>query len=568
MSNLKSKAPRSKTPTIDVYVKLAQYPILSDQIRMQMRQELFIRGIINQIDFEFEVKNLALASQRREGLNNPYSQEDENTWQQRLAAVRDIHTDNLFANNLGAALLDQLIEEVLLPKDGLNQKIDLTFNPEIAPWALLFHQGNIYEALPPPQQVHVNHHLEELKVVLIKRLISDQLKFIGLAKKIFSIKDLNWIYDRLAGAGKIGGKAAGMLLAWKILEKSSSKLGPDMSAQIAIPEAYFIGSEIVYAFLARNNFNRFNNQKYLDEKMQRLKYSNIVSAFMNGKLPDYLIKHLKELMQRIGKRPFIVRSSSLLEDNLSHTFFGVYESIICTNQGSEEENFEKLLNAICRIYASTFNPEAIKIRKQHRLIDYDERMAIIIQPLIGETYGRYFFPAITGYGFTSLPNTKNKSDGVLQLALGFDEQFSNSRSTNQGYTIPLKHPNYREAMTDFAPGRSSQSNVKVIDLESNTLREIPLYDVLKKEYSKLAYVASRVIGEEFHPISKSAEGPFALTFYGLTKDPRFVRLMRMTLARLEETYKMPVKVEFVIEIKTSNAGTDYKLHILQCHPQH
>lgn len=568
MSTVKSATPRSKTPAIEIYVKLAQYPILSDKIRMQMRQELFDRGIVTPSDFELEVKNLALDSQRREGLNDPYSQEDESNWQRRLATVRDIHTDSLFANNLGVKLLDQLIETVLQPNEGVNPKIDLTFNPEIAPWALLFHQGKIYEDLPPPQQVKVKHHLEELKVVLIKRLISDQLKFIGLAKQVFSIRDLHWIYKRLAGAGKIGGKAAGMLLAWKILENGRHITGPDISKQVAVPETYFIGSEIVYEFLATNDFNRFNNQKYLDEKAQRIKYVEIVQAFRKGQLPPYLLKHLRELMQRLGKRPFIVRSSSLLEDNLSYTFFGVYESIICPNQGGEEENFEQLLNAIRRIYASTFNPDAIKIRKQHGLLDYDERMAIIIQPMVGEVYGRYFFPAVMGYGLTASKQSPNNSDGTLQLVLGFDERFKKENIHRQIYKIPLKSPNFREAITSYIPGRSVQTNVKVIDLELNTQKEVPLYDILQKDYPNLSYVASQVSDDKFTKITPISQGPYALTFYGLTEDPRFVRLMRTMLSRLEAVYKIPIRVEFVIELMRSHAGTDYKLHILQCHPQH
>ncbi|MEM7332424.1 MAG: PEP/pyruvate-binding domain-containing protein [Chloroflexota bacterium] len=562
-----TKPARTTTPTIEIYVKLAQYPILSDQIRLQMRQEIFSRGVMNQIDFEFEVKNLALESQIREGLNDPYSQEDENTWQKRLASVRDIHTDNLFANNIGVARLDQLIQDVLQHQGGVNQGIDLTFNPEIAPWALLFHQGRVYEALPPPKQTSVNHHLEELKVVLIKRLISDQLKFIGLAKKVFAIEDLHWIYERLAGAGKIGGKAAGMLLAWKILEKSSLQSGVDIRKQVAAPESYFIGSESVYEFLALNNFNRFNNQKYLDEATQHLKYKEIVSTFTKGQLPDHLVAHLRELMQRIGKRPFIVRSSSLLEDNLSHTFSGMYESIICTNQASEKENFKKLLDAIRKIFACTFNPAAIKTRKRHKLLDYDERMAIIIQPLIGENYGRYYFPAVMGYGLSRPTHHKQQSDGILHLVLGFHNHLQNKEEHETKYCIPLKNPKLREAVTEYLPGRSPQNHVTVIDTTSNSLREVPLYDILSTDYPRLPQVASTVSKEKFDSISKKSKGPYALTFLGLTEDPKFVRLMRTTLSRLEEAYRMPVKIEFTVELIQTNSGLAYKLHILQCHPQ-
>ena len=87
-------------------------------------------------------------------------------------------------------LLEQLIQEVLHQQSSTSQTIDLTFNPEIAPWELLFRQGEIYESMDTGDQEYVRHHLDEIKVVLIKRMISDQLPYIGVARKVFSIADL------------------------------------------------------------------------------------------------------------------------------------------------------------------------------------------------------------------------------------------------------------------------------------------------------------------------------------------------------------------------------------------
>jgi hypothetical protein len=175
---------RSITPTIDVYVKLAQYPILSDKIRMRMREELFRRGVIDQGTFEHEVQDMAIESQRREGVSEPYTQEEPDKWELRKARIRDVLTDSYFANSLGIALMEQLIDEVLSNRPIQPDTIDLTFNPEIAPWELLFRQGEIYESLPEPERKAVQHHLAEIKVVLIKRMISDQLPFIGVAKQV------------------------------------------------------------------------------------------------------------------------------------------------------------------------------------------------------------------------------------------------------------------------------------------------------------------------------------------------------------------------------------------------
>lgn len=142
---------RSITPPIDIYIKLAQYPILADRIRLRMREELFRRGIVTMPDFEAEVKQKAIESQQREGLTDPFSQEEANQWQRRKDRIRDYQTDAYFGFNLGAALLEHLVDEVLADQPGNKaDTIQLTFNPEISPWELLFKQGKIYEALPHP----------------------------------------------------------------------------------------------------------------------------------------------------------------------------------------------------------------------------------------------------------------------------------------------------------------------------------------------------------------------------------------------------------------------------------
>ncbi len=87
---------------------------------------------------------------------------------------------------------------------------------------MLFARGEAYEALPPEQRAKVKHHLREIVVVLTKGLISDQLAFVGIAKDLFTVSDLQAIRHRRIGRGKIGGKAAGMMLAWKILNLPES----------------------------------------------------------------------------------------------------------------------------------------------------------------------------------------------------------------------------------------------------------------------------------------------------------------------------------------------------------
>ncbi|MEZ4517546.1 MAG: hypothetical protein R3C44_12180 [Chloroflexota bacterium] len=216
---------RSVTPAIDIYIRLAQYPVLADKIRARMRQELFQRSILDEITFERLVREKAIESQRRERLTDPFGQEEAQVWQRRKARIRDYQTDAFFADTLGGLYLERLIQEVLQSQPSPSASAELTFNPEISPWELLFRQGEIYERLPPDEREKSNHHLEEIKVVLIKRMISDQLPYIGIAKNVFTIADLRYIYERRIGTGKIGGKSAGLMLAWKILQREAAEGG-------------------------------------------------------------------------------------------------------------------------------------------------------------------------------------------------------------------------------------------------------------------------------------------------------------------------------------------------------
>ena len=92
---------RTEEPSdiVQVYSQLSHYPILAPQIRERMREELFRRGIVRPDRLEEEVKDRAVISQKREGLNNPMFEEDEGIWLQRLRFIRDYLTDFYFAHN-------------------------------------------------------------------------------------------------------------------------------------------------------------------------------------------------------------------------------------------------------------------------------------------------------------------------------------------------------------------------------------------------------------------------------------------------------------------------------------
>ncbi len=367
-----------------IHLQLGQYPILADAIREKMREELYRRGVITKDRFEAEVRERALQSQNREGVVNPHQEESAETWERRLSLIRDNLTEFYFAYNFTPKRFEELAYEVLERRPTADQV--LTLNPEMASLEILFQQLERFSLLPPEEQARVRHHMQETKVVLIKAMISDELEFVRVAKEYLSTADLQWIRNHRVGRGKIGGKAAGLALAWTILNQTIERFSDGRDpVRLAIPETYFVGADVSYDFLEQNDLLRYLNQKYKPIDEIRRDYPEIQAAYARSRFPADVEEELRELLRAVGKQPLIVRSSSLLEDNFELSFAGMYESIFCPNQGTPEENLLALTQAITSVYASTYNPDVLLYRKQRGFLDFDERMAVLIQVVQGRS---------------------------------------------------------------------------------------------------------------------------------------------------------------------------------------
>lgn len=568
-----SSIPDSKI--LRLTLTLSNYPILAEKIRAQMREELFVKGIVSPNVLEDEVEKKAIATQRLEGLTDPVSQESGEMWDQRVDRIRDYLTDFYFAYNLPYHRFEEIVAEaVSANSSGRSQKMILTFNPALAPWEMLFTQAEQYISYPPELYETVKHHLLEIIVVLLKGLISDQLAFIGIARNFISIYDLRDIRRQRIGRGKVGGKAAGMILAHKILTRPDEKDEFDLTPYIDIPTTYFIGCDVYYDFKAINNFKKFANQKYRTREEIEQGYPEIFETYLNGDFPEDITDQLRGILIQIGDAPLIVRSSSLLEDNFGSAFAGKYDSFFLPNQGTLEENLAALLDAIKRVYVSVLNPDALFYRRIQGLDDYDERMAILIQKVQGARHGKYFFPFIGGVGFSRNPFIWNKKlraeDGFLRVVFGLGTRAVDRVDRDYPRMIGLSHPQLRPSSSPADLIKYSQRMVDVIDLEENILKSIPISDVLSSDLPGIQFLASVDEGDFVKPMfSLGKEIPpekFVLTFDNLLKNTDFVKLMKAILKKLERHYKRPVDIEFTVELIPDYPKPQLKIFILQCRP--
>jgi hypothetical protein len=154
--------PAASDRTLYIYLSLAQYPILSTQIRACMRRELFNRGVITAQAFEAEAREKAISSQALEGLHDPFIEEPLEIWETRLTRVRDHLTDFYFAYNLPYDLFEQIIRETLAERGAGVSDLQITFNPELAPQNMLFEQAMMIEKMPPAERLRHKARLQEI----------------------------------------------------------------------------------------------------------------------------------------------------------------------------------------------------------------------------------------------------------------------------------------------------------------------------------------------------------------------------------------------------------------------
>ena len=285
---------------------------------------------------------------------------------------------------------------------------------------------------------------------------------------------------------------------------------------------------------------------------------------------------MQSILDAIGDLPLIVRSSSLLEDSFGTSFAGKYDSYFCPNQGSPQENLEQLLYAITSVYASVYSPDVILYRRRMGLLDYDERMAILIQEVKGRRRDKYFFPDSAGVGFSQnhfrWDPRIDRDAGFLRLVWGLGTRAVDRLSADYPRLVALSHPDFRSEVDPARIRRYSQHFVDLIDLEANSLSTLPLGDVVKGNTPFLRYLAQQFTDGYFSdyvsiPMEFDSK-EVVLTFDGLMRRTDFPELMREMLQILEDAYKRPVDTEFVLELMQTEDGNPKPIiHLLQCRPQ-
>lgn len=430
----------------------------------------------------------------------------------------------------------------------------------IAPWESVYRR-----LIQCAESGAESSELDALRIEFSRMILGSHPEFNELADRYLNLDDLVAIRNRLIGSGRIGGKAAGMLLARRILLSDS-----DFLDVLESHDSFYIGADVFYTFLVNNDLFRSRLRMTRSSQISREEYEEVARGFLRGKFPHATMEQFRSMLDYFGQAPIIVRSSSLLEDSFGNAFAGKYESVFCANQGSPEDRMEAFLRAVKKVYASALNPDALSYRRRRGLGERDEQMAILVQRVSGMPFGKYFFPAMAGVAFSrnlyAWSDRIDSEQGVIRLVFGLGTR-AVERVGDYPRMIAVSAPQLRpEIGSEIA--RYSQRQVDLLDLEANELVTKPVAEVLSEDkYPNLHLLVSVQADDHISdPISAHVDGSpqnWVLTFNNLIRRTDFVKLLGSMVSKLEKAYGHPVDTEFTARVDSEGRVS---INLLQCRP--
>ncbi len=407
-----------------------------------------------------------------------------------------------------------------------------------------------------------------IRAALVRRLLTEQLDFISVAKRYIKVRDIAEILDHIiptdGNQGRLGGKAAGLVLARSILKRARE--AGVLEEEVAYPDSWFVPSNGILEFMEHNGLEDLINVKYRPVEEVRKEYPLVQRLFKSSSFPATLHDGLREMLEQAGQGPLVVRSSSLLEDRIGHAFSGKYKSLFIANTGSIEARLEALEDAIAEVYASIFGPDPIEYRRERGLLDFQEQMGILIQRVVGREIGGMVFPAFAGVAFSLCEmrwaSRIQRTDGMARLVVGLGTRAVDRTGDDYPTLVALEQPTLRAVQQPDEIYRYSQHTVDVMDLGSREFTSLPLVEFMGRVGRKFP-AANKVFslyrqGQILPLIGVMAQfepEELVVTFDGLLRST-FPARLKQILDLLQEGLGEPVDIEF------AHDGSSF--HLLQC----
>ncbi len=397
------------------------------------------------------------------------------------------------------------------------------------------------------------------------QLITDELSN-DIPTKVADFYNSNDSNFTKIGNGSLGGKARGLAFANSyIKELHLNKIYSNVT--IKIPKTLVITT---------NEFDEFmNNNDLWEIALHSSNNDKIVNSFLAATLSKTIVKSIKSFLKQIN-HPLAIRSSSLSEDSQYQPLSGMYSTFMLPNIHSNIKiRLEHVLEAIKRIFASTFFQEPKSIIDTTVQRHEEEKMAIIIMEMIGKKHEEYFYPTFSGvaqsYNYYPVSHM-NRKEGVAFVALGLGKTIvDGDKSLRFSPHHPNIFPQYYSIKSTIENSQNKfyalSMNVDKNPLENGEQKNLShlTIDIAEKN-KELKHLAS-VISENDNNIRDSLnyKGARVLTFSSILKYGRFplCEILNSILKSGELALGCPIEIEFAVNLYDNKKD---EFNILQIKP--
>ena len=389
------------------------------------------------------------------------------------------------------------------------------------------------------------------------------MKNIGVVAVFDRYKFDQYAHFARIGEGSLGGKGRGLAFLDNII-KTNTEFEQWQGVSVQIPKTLVLCTDIFDQFMEKNNLYHIALSNISDEE--------ILNHFLKAELPQQLREDFITFFKATNT-PIAIRSSSLLEDAHYQPFAGIYSTYMIPHLNDQELMLDMLESAIKGVYASVYYKDSKAYMTATSNVIDQEKMAVILQEVVGKNYDHYFYPTISGVlrsiNYYPIGN-ETAEEGVASLALGLGKYI-----VDGGLTLRVSphHPHQvlQTSDTEIAL-RETQTRFYALDLNDiDSLFKVDdgfnIKTLRVKEaenHGSLNYISStydaydQIIREGFYP-----QGRKIISFTGVLQQGVFPlpELLQIAQRCGADAMKRPIEIEFACNINDDRTGSLYLLQI-------
>ena len=365
------------------------------------------------------------------------------------------------------------------------------------------------------------------------------------------------------GDGSLGGKGRGLAFLDNII-KTHPEFNEFEGVKVSIPKTVVLCTDVFDQFMDNNNLYQLALSDAPDEE--------ILQAFIKAQLPDQFIDDFKTFFEAI-RHPIAIRSSSLLEDSHYQPFAGIYSTYMIPYLDDKDEMLRMLAAAIKSVYASVYFKDSKAYMTATRNVIDQEKMAVILQEVVGKQYGDHFYPNFSGVlrSINYYPLGYEKSEeGIASLALGLGKYIVDGGQTLR---VSPYHPDQVLQTSDMEIAlRQTQTQFYALDMKrvGVDFKVDDGFNILKLKVKDaendgaLNFIAStydandRVIRDGLYD-----GGRKIVSFNGVLRHGVFPlpELLKLSMHHGADSMRRPVEIEFACTLNDDRTGEFYLLQI-------